>query len=298
MYVFVVGMERCGTHSAANIIKNASKVPSYVVHEDQPFLCKEARLIFEGKDFRTEALKEKVRILRKHHKKCRLVCEANHRLGFFVSFLMREFAPKCKIVFLVRDPIATIISRISIWSHYQDFLDKYPDFYRQKISEMTPPFDFNKYRLAPPKSFANKSIVELYLWEWLETYKFTRQELTLVPRSNRLVMVTEDLTRDFARLLHFIDKDYFKIDDEVMGWSRVKSDSVYVQPKEKETDMFVTRNRATTDETVLYAKAEVMKSKGLIFSKISDELFKLPPIDDDLVDMDKQIVKFLQVKMV
>jgi hypothetical protein len=300
MYVFVVGMERCGTHSAINIIRSACKVPHYVVHEDRPFLCREARLIFEQKDFRTPDLKQKIRLLRKRHKNNKLVCEANHRFSFFISLLMRNLGPNCKFIFLVRDPISTLISRISIWSHYQNYMAKYPPFYQEKIAQMTPPFDFNDYRLSPPKTYADKTVAELYLWEWLETYKFARQELATIPRQNRLIMFTEDLTQNFDVMLGFIGMDYFKVDGEVLGWSRTKSDSVYVQEKEKETDVFVTRNRSPhTDETVLYAKAEIMKNKNLISNKITEEFFKLPAdIDDDIVAMDKRILKFIQVKMI
>mgnify|MGYP000992371384 CR=1 FL=1 len=190
MYVFVVGMERCGTHSAANIINNACKYAHHVVHEEEPFLCREAKLLFEGKDFRTEALKEKVRLWRHHHKGRSLVCEANHRLGYFITFLARQF-PNCKIVFLYRDPVATIVSRIGIWCYYPDFLDMYPQFYKGKVADLPPrKKNFNAFRISPTKELTPKSLVELYLWEWIENYKFARRELACIPRSNRLVMMT------------------------------------------------------------------------------------------------------------
>ncbi len=299
MYVFVIGMERCGTHSAANIIKHASSVPNYVVHEEVPFLCREAKLLFEGKDFRTDALKEKVRLWRNRKKRFTLLCEANHRFCYFTTFLAREF-PECKIVFLYRDPIATIVSRLSIWSHYPEHLLMYPEFYRERVAELQPPHDFNEFRITPPKSFVPKSIIDLYVWEWLENYKFARRELTCIPHRNRLVMLTDNLTKNFDRLLGFIGMNYFKVDDEVMGWARVKSDSVYVQQKEKETDVFITRNRdPEKDETVLFSKDIVNRHKSAISTLILGELGKLPAdVDDDLLSMDKQVANCLKVKMV
>jgi len=299
MYVFAVGMERCGTHSIVNIIRSACKVPNYVVHEGVPFLCREAKLIFEGKDFRTESLKEKIRLFRKKSKECRLVCEANHRLGYFITFLMREFAPNCKFIFSVRDPLATITSRLSIWSHYPDFINKYPDFYKKKITELQPPYDFNEYRITPPKSFEKKSLIELYIWEWLENYKFVRRELACVSRQNRLIIFTEDITNRFDHILGFIGMEYFKVNAEVMGYARVKSDSVYVQPGEKETDVFITRNRdSQSDETILFAKKEVLSCKGLIANEIIKGLSKLDnDMDDDLIGMDKRIINLFQTKM-
>jgi hypothetical protein len=291
-------MERCGTHSAVNIIRQACNVPHHVAHEEQPFLCKEAKLLFEGKDFRTKDLRKKVQRLREHHKSDSLVCEANHRFGYFTTFLVQQF-PGCKILFLYRDPIATIISRISIWSHYPEFLQMYPEFYKQKISELQPPHDFNKYRISPPKNYSLKSVVDLYLWEWIENYKFVRKELNCIPVDNRFVMMTDHLTPNFDRLLGFIGWQFFKVDGEVLGWARVKSDSVYVQPKQEETDVFVTRNRdASQDETIQFAHEVVKMNRDRIISSILSMLSELNrDVDGDILEMDKEIGQFLKIKM-
>lgn len=300
MYVFAVGMERCGTHSIANIIKSAARVKHYVVHEDVPTLCKEANLLFNGLDFRTEDLKAKVRFLRKKHKECKLVCEANHRLGYFITFLMREFSSNgCKFIFSIRDPVATIISRISIWAHYPDFLHKYPDFYKEEIAKLKTKLEFNRYRISPPKSFEKKSLVELYLWEWIENYKFVRKELACLPTENRFIIFTEDITSKFDHILGFIGMEYMKVDEEVMGWSRVKSDSVYPQHKEKETDVFITNNRdPISDKTISFANNEVLPFRGLISSTILKEFYTLPDLDDDIVDMDRRLANLLQLKVI
>lgn len=300
MFVFAVGMERCGTHSIANIIKSASRVKSYVVHEDDPTLCKEAKLVFDGLDFRTEDLKKKVILLRQKHKECKLVCEANHRLGYFITFLMREFASSgCKFIFSVRDPIPTIISRIAIWSHYPDFLHKYPDFYKDKIKELNVKDQFNKYRISPPKHFDKKHLVELYLWEWLENYKFVRKELACIPIENRFIIFTEDITGKFDHILGFVGTDYIKIDSEVMGWARVKSDSVFPQQKEKETDVFVTNNRdSSSDPAIIFANQEVLPFKGLIASTVLKEFSCLPDLDDDIMNMDKRLGNSLKLKVI
>jgi hypothetical protein len=299
MYVFGVGMERCGTHSIANIIKSASKVKSYVVHEDKPLLCREAKLVYGTGDFRTESLKEKLRFLRKKHKECKLVCEANHRLGYFITTLMKEFAPYCKFIFSVRDPVATIISRISIWAHYPDFIDKYPEFYKKCISSLKTSPEFNQYRISPPRSFTDKRLAELYLWEWLENYKFVRKELACIPKHNRFIVFTEDITSKFDHILGFVGMEYFKVDDEVMGWARVKSDSVFPQSKEKETDNFITNNRdPSSDETIIFANREVGKALGAIGSMVLDEFSTLQSdMDDDLVQMDARIVKQFKLRI-
>lgn len=300
MYAFVVGMERCGTHSLANIIKVASSVSSYVVHEDTPTLCREAKLLFDGLDFRTEDFKTKLKFLRKKHKEFKLVCEANHRLGYFITILMREFSSSgCKFIFSVRDPVSTIISRLSIWSHYPDFIHKYPDFYKENIAKLNSKLEFNKYRISPPKSFEKNKLVELYLWEWIQNYKFARKELACLPMENRFIIFTEDITSRFNEMLDFIGKDYMKIDDAVIGWSRLKSDSVYPQHKKIETDMFITNNRdPISDETIEFANNEVLPFKPLISSTVLEEIYNLPYLDDDIVNMDKRLSNLLQLKVI
>lgn len=298
MYVFIVGMERCGTHSLVSIINNGCIMPHHVVHEEQPFLCKEAKLLFEGNDFRTENLKEKVQLWRKHHKHKALVCEANHRFGYFITFLARQF-PGCKIIFLYRDPFDTIVSRIGIWSYYPDFLDRYPDFFKKIVAGLTPPYDFNDYRISPPLDYPFRSIVELYAWEWIENYKFVRKELSCIPPSERFIMMTENITQDFRKVFKFINEDFFYINEELLAWSRLKSDSIYIQQKEHETDVFITRNRdPLTDQTVLFAKYEVYKNRDIIKSIISKGLKNISvDMENDLVNMDKQVKRLLEVKM-
>lgn len=291
-------MERCGTHSAANIIRTAARGPAHVVHEEPPYLCREAKLLFETGDFRTSALRKKFAAYRRHHAAGKLVCEANHRLGFFPRVLMREFAPDCKFIFLVRDPIPTIISRIGIWDYYKDFWDKYPDEFKLSAFQNKARNDFNEYRLCPPERLRDGRLVELYLWEWLETYEFVRRELLALPKSCWKVVFCEDLTSQFRSILDFIGPDYFKVTDAVVGWSRLRGDSVYPQKKELPTDVFVTRDRnPDTDETVLFAKREVLPNAGLVGSTIAAAFKSLPVIDDDLARVEKRILRCFNVKM-
>lgn len=293
MFVFVVGMERCGTHSAANIIRSAAAVSSHVEHEEEPTWCREAKLIYEEKDFRTTDFKKKIANLRLHAKTHKLVCEANHRLSFFSTLLMREFAPDCKFVFLIRDPIATITSRIATWAHFKDYIDKYPADYVKEIERMVLPGkrQFNEFRLAPPKQYAERELGELYAWEWVETYKYARRELHNIPVGNRKIMRCEDLTSKFRDLLDFIGSDYFNVDDEVVGWSRTKSDSVYYQDRFVKTDRSLTQNRDPgKDGPLIFARQVIDKSGIDIKAKIISELGGLPKIDRDLIDMDMAVV--------
>lgn len=299
MYIFVVGLERCGTHSVTNIVRSACRVSNHIVHEETPTLCQEAKLLFEGGDFRTLQLELKLNHLKQKHNECLLVFEANHRLGYFITVLMKEFGPECKFIFLVRNPLDTILSRMGMWAHYPMFLHKYPESY---IESMNIPFlkqEFNTYRISPPPHFHFRSIVELYVWEWIQNYKFVRSELMCVPKENRLFMLLENLTRDYKAIFNFIKKDYFKVNDEVIGWSKVKSDSIYVQPKEIESDDYKTHGRnPDTDIALIYAQQEINNNTGLIVNSITKELSQLSEIDPDLVGLDMQVLKFFNVKMI
>lgn len=299
MYVFVVGLERCGTHSVVNIVRSACRVSHHVVHEEPPTLCQEAKLLFEGGDFRTPRLEQKLNHLKQKHDECLLVLEANHRLGYFTTLLMKEFAPECKFIFLVRNPLDTILSRLGVWAHYPAFLHKYPESYIESMNIPVNKQEFNTHRISPPLHFSHKSVVELYLWEWLENYKFVRAELTCIPKENRLLLPVELLTKEYERVLDFISKDYFRVDDEVVGWSRVKSDSIYVQSKEFESDRFETHGRRLeTDTALIFARQEVDRNARLIASTITKELSQLPELDSELVELDMQVVRYFNVKMV
>lgn len=284
MFVFVIGMERSGTHSAANIIKTAVSTSAHVIHEEKPPLCREAKLLYEEQDFRTKDFKTKIAKYRKYGEKFDLVCEANHRLSFFPTLLMREFYPDCKFVFLIRDPISTLISRISTWAYYKEFAHRYPSTYLSETDTNVLPEKkcFNEYRLSPPSSYGERSLGELYCWEWLETYKYARKELQTIPPEFRKVMVCEELTTNYEQLFDFIGSKYFKVTDSVRECVKVKSDSI-------------THNRnIIADGAVIFAKNLISQSKGAITSTILSELATVPKLDRDLIDMDIKIEKMLK----
>lgn len=284
MFVFIIGLERSGTHSAANIIKTAINVSAHIVHEEEPTLCKEARLIYEEKDFRTKDFKSKIAKYHKYKKQFPFVCEANHRLSFFPTLLMREFYPYCKFVLLIRDPIATIISRISTWAHYKEFLYKYPSSYIDETNNnvLLNKKCFNEFRLSPPSSYSDKNLGELYCWEWLETYKYVRKELQTIPQEFRKVMVCDELTTKFEDLFNFIGTDYFKINQLVKDCVKVKSDSVS------------NGRNMITDGAIIFAKNLISQCKGSIVSTILSEISRVPKLDRELIDMDIKIEHMLK----
>lgn len=293
MYAFIVGMERCGTHSAANIIKAAASVPAHVVHEEPPTLCEESRLVYENKDFRTPAFKAKIKALKSYRKNNELICEANHRFSFFSSVLMREFIRDgCKLILLLRNPVPTIISRIATWAHFRSHLDLYPEFYVEELISKVEKREFNNFRLTPPSDI--RDLVDLYIWEWMETYKNARIGLNSVPGSTRKIMFCEELTEKFSEMLGFIGMEFFKIDENVLNWSRLKSDSIFPQKKLFDTDVFLTQNRdEKTDKSIIFAKEVVQKNKDKITHIMKNSINSLPFLSEDIRAAEKKLVSYM-----
>src|SRR3954463_15049947 len=101
MTILVVGQERTGTHTLANML-NASGIK--VVHESQPTLCFEAYSRVVKGFYSQNKITEKIKNAIGH-------AEANHRLQFFVDIFAKEI-PDAKFIFLVRDPVKVISSLI------------------------------------------------------------------------------------------------------------------------------------------------------------------------------------------
>ena len=127
--IFIVGFERCGTHTIINVLKSSCRVSGYMAHEDKPHLCEEAYAFTSGNTWKTKHLANRLDKLAWLEKRIRVVCEANHRFGYFVREL--NTLSGAKFILLVRDPIQTLISRVATLQHWPDILDRYPAFYQE-----------------------------------------------------------------------------------------------------------------------------------------------------------------------
>jgi hypothetical protein len=155
---------------------------------------------------------------------------------------------------------------------------------------------FNDFRLSPPGEYVHRPLGELYAWEWLETYKFAREGLHNIPAANRKLMKCEDLTSNFQSLLDFIGQDYFTVTDEVRGWAKTRSDTVYRQERHVKSDVVLSQDRnPCRDETLTFARKTIDASYDLIKNKIASELAGLPKIDRHLVEMDFWIDNWLNL---
>ncbi len=155
MTVLVVGQERAGTHTLANMLA-ASGMPSS--HESHPTLCFESYTRVVKGSCRPEVVLGKAKNLSGH-------AEANHRLQFFVDVFAKEI-PDAKFIFLVRDPVKVITSMMGTMAHWSGRTNL-PKWYLDKIEKFVTPQkrEFNLYRI-PPQDF-KQPLPILHLHSWL-----------------------------------------------------------------------------------------------------------------------------------
>lgn len=278
MYIFVVGMARSGTHSLCNVIREACYTDNYVVHEDTPLLTEEAYQYMQGLPWDKQVLQDK--ISKWKSKKEKIVCECNHRLGFFVDSINKEFNEQIKYIWLIRNPIETMISDIATYAHWPDILHKYPDFFKTKVLTMVPEEKktFNQFRIRPPTW--DWDIWRFYFWEWLATYKEMRKQLSTVPNHRRLVFYTNDISDKYMQILDFLGSNYFLATRSVSKWAKIKADSIYQQPRA---------------QVIAYAQSIIWPNKREITATIIKEFSALPKTDADLVAADYFILKSLGI---
>ncbi len=225
IHTFVIGMERCGTHSIANIFKKSCLFPSYVEHEPSPYLCQEASLVMTRKQWLTDNLKNRVKKYREMSGYLEFICEANHRLGFFAKYIGEQF-PDAKFILMVRNPIKTLVSRVATLAHWPEIIERYPFFYQEKIKKLVPKGKdcFNTFRPKPPNF--NTPLYEIYLWEWIETYRIIREQITGL--KHVMILDTKDIAISVDALLDFTGRSVFN-PIVAAHESKKRIDSVYDQ---------------------------------------------------------------------
>lgn len=203
-FVFVVGFERCGTETIARTLRSSSRVGAFVAHEEHPWLFEEAKAYAEGRDHRTKDYVERLDAFAWLGRSMKVVCEANHRLGYFVRDLSK-FA-NVKFVLLVRDPVQTIVSRIASLSHWPEIIDRYPAFFQESVKSLSPKkVALNEFRIKP--TGMNRPLHEIYLQEWIDAYREITSQLA--DAKQVFIMETESIHKSVDKLLSFVGEEYF-----------------------------------------------------------------------------------------
>ncbi len=211
MTVLVVGQERTGTHSLANML-NASGLISH--HESSPTLCFEAYNRVIKNTFRQEIVIQKIKSLEGK-------AESNHRLQFFVDIIAKEI-PDAKFIFLVRDPVKVISSMMGTMAHWPGRTNL-PNWYMERIERYIIPTkrEFNLYRI-PPHDFKQPLPIML-LDSWLRGLMVS---LPLLERlGNRLRLLrTGKINSDGKKVWEWLELNW---SDSVANEAYKKSDSMY-----------------------------------------------------------------------
>ena len=222
MRLFCVGLERCGTHSFAEILRRTTYVESWIRHEHNPSLSKEAFDKFGKDEFDPTNLAHKLKLY--NRKDCKLICESNHRLGFFIEEIDQS-VENAKFVVLLRNPLSLLESRLMNYTTWDGFLDHYPGFYqlemyglRQKFPEGSGEQNYHRIR---PHDYLQTDIIDLHIWELIRTIDIIFNKLRELPPERYEVLWLEDITRWWRNLSHFVGPLYLRISD-IQKHSQIK----------------------------------------------------------------------------
>ena len=220
--VFCVGMERCGTHTLAEIIRRSSekdkwrntstglhrKPMAWIRHEHNPSLAKEAWLKFNKHHSKFDNFNCKLAKYKRED--CNFLFEADHRLSFFIDDIYKELNGDAKFVVLLRNPIDLIRSRLMNFTMWPNFNFKYPGFYQMDMSKLRhtfgdgPSFQ-NEYRIKPD-NYVELDIIDMHLWEITTTINVIMDNLKPIDEKNFKIWYVEDL--DPALIVNFVGKEY------------------------------------------------------------------------------------------
>jgi hypothetical protein len=221
MFIFVVGFERCGTHSLTNILNHSCTVPHWIEHEPKPTLCKEAYLKIHQENYFTDEYKFKFKRYQWLSNRFSVVSEANHRLGYFIPDLRQ--LPNVKFIICVRNIIDVLISRIATLAHYPRYIHLYPDWFLKKITEIVKPNkqEFNNFRF----DFFNEKIeklYQLYFCEFLMNYNVVFSNIL---DTDYFIVEIEKLSANALKLFDFLGDKFNRTKAESI--LKIKHDSIY-----------------------------------------------------------------------
>lgn len=178
--VFCVGLERCGTHTIAEAIRRSVICESWVRHEFDPVLAREVELKMTGQKYWTPTLSDRMKLY--NRRDTFVVCESNHRLGFFVPELASEVTGS-RFLLLLRDPISLLRSRFRNYSFWARHIERFPEDYTDGFQSVADRFDNgsvdqNSYRIRPMDGgFEQMEPAQMHAWEIITTLRYTLNDL-------------------------------------------------------------------------------------------------------------------------
>jgi cytidylate kinase len=222
--IFVVGLERAGTHTLAEIVRKSAKHGSWVRHEsntkddyDNTILSNAAFNKYRNIDYQFDEHIDK-RISFYDRKDVSIVCDCNHRLGFFIQQIKNRIHD-AKFVLLLRSPLDIIRSRIANFSIWPELINRYPVEYQLELFCIHRYFviakgshNQNRYRIFPQEISDIRSwdidIIQAHAWEINTTINIIMNQLKNIPESDYAIVWVDDLPSQIYKLKKIIDDRY------------------------------------------------------------------------------------------
>ena len=223
--IFVVGLERAGTHTLSEVLRRSAKQTSWIRHEaNLPFdhlnvdLCKAALAKYQNTDYDYQGYIDK-RIKYYDRQDVNIVSDSNHRLAFFVEDL-KSSLPESKFILSLRSPLSLIRSRLLNFSVWSDLIHKYPLEYQMDLFKIHTHFKDgsygqNAYRLRPLDTDVHDwaiDIIGMHVWEVTTTIRTVMNQFVKMSSSDYCIVWIDDLPSELPRLKTICGQKYFDYD--------------------------------------------------------------------------------------
>lgn len=224
-HIFVVGLERAGTHTIAEILRKSSKHPCWIRHEsavefdrDNYLLCQAALDKFRGLAYDREAIQSRIHRYNRHDV-C-ISCDSNHRLAFFIDEIKRSI-DNSQFILMLRSPIQLLKSKIFNYSIWPSSFSQYPLHYQMEAHNIVAHLgegsaSQNFFRLYPqhiqdPNDW-HEDIIYKYVWEITQTIDVTMKQLSHLAEKDYLILWLDDLPNEIKKLKTLIGAEYLNYD--------------------------------------------------------------------------------------
>lgn len=233
-HLFVVGLERAGTHTLAEIIRRSVKHNSWVRHEASTkddylntTLSLAALSKYRGTSFDYEGYINK-RIEFYDRKDVNIICDSNHRLGFFIKEIKSQL-PNAKFILSLRSPLNLIKSRLANYCLWPALIHKLPIEYQLELYKIHTHFNTaigskgqNLHRIFPIEvnEIINweADIIQMHVWEIVTTINFIMSQLSYLPTADYKIIWIDNLSTEIIKIRSLINEQYLKL-DEMHKWS-------------------------------------------------------------------------------
>ncbi len=191
--LFCVGLERAGTHTIAETIRRSAIDESWVRHEFAPVLAKEVKMKLSGEDYWTQNLSERMVIYNRSD--TLMLCESNHRLGFFIPEISHE-VHNAKFILMLREPIALMRSRLRNYCIWNEHINTYDEIYLDGLKTISPLFtngstEQNAYRITDGRE---RPLLDMHRWEIITTLETILNDLSEIDKSNIGIVWIDNLS--------------------------------------------------------------------------------------------------------